>query len=50
MCIRDRLEMENVVLLPHIGSATRQTRDKMSALTARNILAVLSGEKAETPL
>ncbi|MDU2269394.1 MAG: D-glycerate dehydrogenase [Winkia neuii] len=44
------LEMENVVLLPHIGSATRQTRDKMSALTARNILAVLSGEKAETPL
>ena len=44
------LGMENVVLLPHIGSATRQTREQMSALTARNILAVLAGEQAETAL
>lgn len=44
------LEMDNVVLLPHIGSATRQTRGVMSALAARNILAVLDGRPAETPV
>lgn len=44
------LELENVVLLPHIGSATRQTRGVMSALAARNILAVLAGKPAETPV
>lgn len=43
-------ELENVVLLPHIGSATRQTRGVMSALSARNILAVLDGKPAETPV
>lgn len=43
-------ELENVVLLPHIGSATRQTRGVMSALAARNILAVLDGRPAETPV
>lgn len=44
------MRMENVVLLPHIGSATRPTREKMSALTARNILAVLEGRQPENQL
>lgn len=38
------LKMENVVLLPHIGSATRATREKMSLVAVNNILAVLRGE------
>lgn len=38
------LSMENVVLLPHIGSATKATREKMSLVAVNNILAVLRGE------
>lgn len=38
------LQMENVVVLPHIGSATRATREKMSLVAVNNILAVLRGE------
>jgi lactate dehydrogenase-like 2-hydroxyacid dehydrogenase len=37
------LKMKNVVLLPHIGSATYQTRSKMAEVAARNILDVLAG-------
>lgn len=44
------LGMENVVLLPHIGSAARPTREAMSRLAARNIAKVLAGEPAETPV
>jgi lactate dehydrogenase-like 2-hydroxyacid dehydrogenase len=42
------LRMENVVLLPHIGSASQDTRNKMSELAASNIVHVLQGhnEKA----
>ncbi|MEX0741243.1 MAG: D-glycerate dehydrogenase, partial [Phycisphaeraceae bacterium] len=36
-------ECPNTLLLPHLGSATHETRDAMSALTARNLLAVLQG-------
>lgn len=43
-------DMDNVVLLPHIGSATRQTRAAMSRLAARNIAKALAGEPAETPV
>lgn len=39
------LELENVVLAPHIGSASIETRDKMAALAAENLQAVLNGEK-----
>jgi glyoxylate reductase len=42
------LELENVVLAPHIGSASVETRDKMAALAAENIVAVLSGEEPKT--
>jgi glyoxylate reductase len=39
-----------VVLLPHIGSATRRTREEMATLAARNVRAVLSGEAPLTPV
>jgi glyoxylate reductase len=35
----------NVVLLPHIGSATVRTRSAMSRLAAENLLAVLAGRR-----
>jgi glyoxylate reductase len=44
------LELENVVLAPHIGSASIETRDKMAVLAAENIVAVLSGEDPKTPV
>lgn len=37
--------LDNCVLTPHIGSATFETRDEMSIITAKNILAALDGEK-----
>lgn len=39
------LKMSNVVLLPHLGSATSETREKMSQMTARNIIEVLEGRE-----
>lgn len=39
------LEMPNVAILPHIGSATVDTRNAMSVLAAKNIIAGLSGLK-----
>lgn len=44
------LELENIVLAPHIGSASIETRGKMAELAARNILAVLSGETPPNPV
>jgi glyoxylate reductase len=43
-------ECENVVLAPHLGSATVETRLRMAELAVRNVLAVLSGAPAPTPL
>jgi len=37
-------ELENVVLLPHIGSATAEARVGMVDLAADNLSAVLSGQ------
>lgn len=37
------LDSPNTVLLPHIGSATRETRYKMGMLAARSILDILNG-------
>ncbi|MEN6474266.1 MAG: D-glycerate dehydrogenase [Syntrophaceae bacterium] len=39
------MELENVVTLPHIGSATHTTRSKMADMAADNILAFLRGEE-----
>ncbi|HVD34394.1 MAG TPA: NAD(P)-dependent oxidoreductase, partial [Rubrobacter sp.] len=44
------LELENVVLAPHIGSASVETRDKMAVLAAENLVAVLRGEEPKTPV
>jgi glyoxylate reductase len=44
------LKLKNVVLLPHIGSATFETRDKMAELTAKNVINVLRGKKPITPV
>lgn len=44
------LELPNVVLLPHIGSATHDTRTRMAMLAARNVHAVLSGHPPLTPV
>jgi glyoxylate reductase len=46
----DLLQAPRAVLLPHIGSATRRTRDEMSRLVARNVIAVLEGEEPPTPV
>jgi glyoxylate reductase len=35
------LSMKNTVLLPHIGSGSRKTREDMALMAARNIIAVL---------
>lgn len=43
-------KLKNVVLLPHIGSATVEARNKMSLLAAKNVIAVLSGKRAITPV
>ncbi len=42
--------MDNVVILPHIGSATEKARNEMSMLVAKNVVAVLKGEKPLTPV
>jgi len=44
------LTLDNCVILPHIGSATVETRTAMSLLTARNILSALSGKPLPCPL
>jgi glyoxylate reductase len=44
------LKLENVVLAPHIGSASIETRDKMATLAAENLQAVLSGEEPLNPV
>ena len=41
------LSMKNVVLLPHIGSATVETRNKMAEMAAKNVIAALEGKKPE---
>ncbi|PTE73864.1 D-glycerate dehydrogenase [Staphylococcus devriesei] len=44
------LKMQNVVILPHIGSASVVTRDRMIQLCVDNIKAVLQGKAPETPV
>ncbi|MFN3871984.1 MAG: 2-hydroxyacid dehydrogenase [Ignavibacterium sp.] len=44
------LKLDNVVLLPHIGSATIEARNAMSELAAKNVIAVLTGKKPLTPV
>jgi glyoxylate reductase len=44
------LALENVLLLPHLGSATIETRTAMASLAADNVVAVLSGQPPVTPV
>jgi glyoxylate reductase len=46
----DLYELENVVLLPHIGSATTRTRAAMATTAARNLLAMLDGRRPPNPI
>ena len=39
------LNLENIILTPHIASATEATRDKMAELVAENIISALSGKE-----
>ena len=38
------LNLPNVCVLPHIGSATEETRDKMAVMAAENLIAALSNK------
>lgn len=46
----DLLGLENVMLIPHLASATTETRTAMADLAASNVINVLSGRPPVTPL
>ena len=46
----DLLQLENVLLVPHLGSATTETRTAMADLAIENVLAVLAGRPPLTPV
>ena len=46
----DLLSLENVLLAPHLGSATTETRTAMADLAVRNAIAVLTGQPPLTPV
>lgn len=47
---KELLRLNNVVLLPHIGSATEEARNGMAELAAKNVINVLQGKKPITPV
>jgi glyoxylate reductase len=46
----DLLILENVLLVPHLGSGTTETRTAMADLAVSNVVAVLSGSTPLTPV
>ncbi len=46
----DLLALENVLLVPHLGSATTETRTAMADLAVQNVIEVLGGRPAITPV
>jgi glyoxylate reductase len=44
------LQLDNVLLVPHLGSGTVETRTAMADLAAENVVAVLSGKPPLTPV
>jgi phosphogluconate 2-dehydrogenase len=44
------LSMSNVVALPHIGSATNETRAAMAQLAVDNLILTLKGEAPKNPV
>ena len=43
-------DLDNVVLLPHLGSATDEARGAMVELACANVVAVLAGREPLTPV
>jgi glyoxylate reductase len=46
----DLLKLDNVLLVPHLASATTETRTAMADLAVENVLAVLAGRPPMTPV
>jgi glyoxylate reductase len=46
----DLVGLDNVVMIPHLGSATVETRNAMATLAVTNTLAVLAGRAPLTPI
>ena len=46
----DLLKLENVLVVPHLGSGTTETRTAMADLAVENVLAVLAGRPPITPV
>ncbi|MCX6535093.1 MAG: D-glycerate dehydrogenase, partial [Actinobacteria bacterium] len=44
------LTRENVVLIPHLGSATQETRGAMATLAASNAISICNNQKPPTPV
>ena len=45
---KEFLKLKNVILLPHLGSGTFETRSEMAKLAAKNVIRVLEGKKPLT--
>ena len=39
------LKLENIVLAPHVGSSTKETRSKMAKITVKNLILGMKGKK-----
>ena len=47
---QELLSLPNVVLTPHLGSGTRQTREAMTRIVVDNVLAFERGEPLASPV
>ena len=47
---KELLKFKNVIILPHLGSATTEARSAMAELAVKNVINVLKGKKALTPI
>ena len=43
-------DLDNVVVLPHIGSATEETRNRMAAMAADDLIAMVAGKRPAHPV
>jgi lactate dehydrogenase-like 2-hydroxyacid dehydrogenase len=44
------LKLDNVIVVPHIASASIPTRIRMATLAAENLVAVLQGKRPPNPV
>ncbi|MGH9758524.1 MAG: NAD(P)-dependent oxidoreductase, partial [Candidatus Acidiferrales bacterium] len=44
------LPLKNVILAPHIGSATIETRTRMAMIAAKNVVALFEGQRPPNAL